>query len=306
MIFTDYYKILGLTKTALPKEIKSAYRKLARKYHPDVNPNDLDAKKKFQEINEANEVLTDPVKRKKYDQYGKDWQQSGEYNPGGRSQRQSSEYQGSRRAGAPSGEDFSDFFESMFGNAGGARGGRQPRFKGDDIHAQLHLELIDASVTHKETVAVNGKNLRITIPAGIENGQAIKISGHGSPGINGGPSGDLFITFNISNHPAITRKGINLYRSIDLDLFTAILGGEIMIDTLNGKVKLRVKPETQNGTRIKLKGKGFPIYKEENQFGDFFITYSVKIPTNITNRQRELFSEISELQTVGEPETVKI
>ena len=144
-------------------------------------------------------------------------------------------------------------------------------------------------------LTVNGKNIRITIPAGIENGQTIKIAGHGGPGINGGPNGDLYITFLIANHPKFKRLGNNLYTTVDLDLYTAVLGGEITIDTLNGKVKLKVKPETQNGSKIKLKGKGFPVYKEKGQFGDLYITYSIVIPTNLTEKQKELFTELSKL-----------
>jgi curved DNA-binding protein len=152
---------------------------------------------------------------------------------------------------------------------------------------------MDASKTQKQTLTVNGKNIRITIPAGIENGQTIKIAGHGGPGINGGPNGDLFITFSIANDPQIKRLGNHLYTTVDLDLYTAVLGGEITIDTLSGKVKLKVAPETQNGSKIKLKGKGFPVYKNEGQFGDLFVTYNIKIPKNLTDKQKELFTELS-------------
>ena len=256
MDFVDYYKILGIDKTATPKDIKSAYRKLARKYHPDLNPNDKDAKKNFQQINEANEVLSDPEKRKKYDQYGKDWQHAEEFEKANQYQQQSSNSRGARFSGAQSEGDFSDFFESMFGGAAGAGRSRQVKFRGEDFNAELHLDLIDAYKTHKQTLTVNGKNIRITIPAGIENGQTIKIAGHGGQGINGGPNGDLYITFSIANHSKFKRLGNDLYTTVDLDLYTAVLGGEITIDTLNGKVKLKVKPETQNGSKIKLKGKG--------------------------------------------------
>ncbi len=293
MNFIDYYNILGIDKTATPAEIKNVYRKLARKYHPDLNPNDKDAKKKFQEINEANEVLSDPEKRKKYDQYGKDWQHAEEYEKAKQYQEKSSNSSGQRYSGTQFQGDFSDFFESLFGGAASAGRSRQMKFRGDDYNAELHLDLLDAYKTHKQTLTVNGKNIRITIPAGIENGQTIKISGHGGPGINGGPNGDLYITFSIANHPNIKRLGNNLYTTAELDLYTAILGGEITMDTLNGKVKLKVKPETQNGSKIKLKGKGFPMYKKEGHFGDLYITYSIKIPTNITAKQKALFTELS-------------
>jgi curved DNA-binding protein len=295
MDFVDYYKLLGIDKTATPKEIKNAYRKLARKFHPDLNPNDKDAKRNFQQINEANEVLSDPEKRKKYDQYGKEWQHSEQFEKQKQYQRQSSDSRGSRyTSGSQSEGDFSDFFESMFGGAAGAGRGRQVKYRGEDYNAELHLELIDAYKTHKQTLTVNGKKIRITIPAGIENGQTIKIAGHGGQGVNGGPDGDLYIAFSIANHSRFKRLGNDLYTSIDLDLYSAVLGGEITIDTLDGKVKLKVKPETQNGTKVKLKDKGFPVYKNEGQFGDLLITYSVKIPTNLTERQRKLFTQLSE------------
>jgi curved DNA-binding protein len=295
MNFLDYYKILGIEKTATPEDVKRAYRKLARKYHPDLNPNNKDAKKNFQEINEANEVLSDPEKRKKYDQYGKDWKHAEEFEKAKQYQEQSSNNQRQSYSGAQSEGDFSDFFESMFGRSQGAGRSRQVRFRGEDYNAELHLDLIDAFKTHKQTLSVNRKNIRITIPAGIENGQTIKIAGHGGQGVNGGPDGDLYITFSIANHPEIKRLGNDLYTTVYLDLYTAVLGGEIAIVTLSGKVKLKVKPETQNGSKVKLKGKGFPVYKNEGHFGDLYVTYSIKIPTNLSDKQKELFTELSEL-----------
>lgn len=294
MNFVDYYKILGIDKSASPKDVRNAYRKLARKYHPDLNPNNQDAKTNFQQINEANEVLSDPEKRKKYDQYGKDWQHADEFEKQKQQQSQSS---GSRNAGGFSGGqsagDFSDFFESMFGGAGsGAGRGRQAKYRGDDYTTDIHLDLIDAYKTHKQTLTVNGNNIRITIPAGVENGQIIKIPGHGGAGTNGGPNGDLYISFIVANHSSIKRLGNNLYATVDLDIYTAVLGGEIILDTLDGKVKLKVKPETQNGTKVNLKGKGFPIYKNEGQFGDLQVTYAVKVPTNLTDKQKALFEEL--------------
>jgi curved DNA-binding protein len=293
MTFVDYYKILGIDKSATPTDIKNAYRKLARKHHPDLNPNDKDAKKNFQQINEANEVLGDPEKRKKYDQYGKDWQHAEEFEKAKQYQQQSSNSRGTRFSGSQSDSDFSDFFESMFGGAASAGRNLQVKFRGEDYNAELHLELIDAYKTHKQTLTVNGNKIRITIPAGIENGQTIKIAGHGGQGINGGPNGDLYITFSIANHSNFKRLENNLYTTVDLDLYTAVLGGEITLETLSGKVKLKVKPETQNGSKVKLKDKGFPVYKKEGQFGDLYVTYAVKIPTNLTDKQKALFTELS-------------
>jgi curved DNA-binding protein len=295
MAFVDYYKILGVEKNATLKDIKAAYRKLARKYHPDLHPDDKDAKKNFQMINEAHEVLSDPEKRKKYDEYGQDWKHADEFNNAKQYQEQYSNQNSSGYSGAQTQGDFSDFFESLFGGSPGAGRRRQMKYRGEDYNAELHLDLLDAYKTHKQTLTVNGKNIRITIPAGIENGQTIKIAGHGAPGINGGPNGDLYITFSVANHPDVKRLGDNLYMTVDLDLYTALLGGEITIDTLDGKVKLKVKPETHNGTKVKLKGKGFPVYKGEGQFGDLYVTYALKIPTNLTEKQKALFTELSKL-----------
>ena len=294
MDFVDYYKVLGVDKNAGESEIKKAYRKLARQFHPDLNPNDKEANKKFQQINEANEVLSDPEKRQKYDKYGKDWQHGQEFEQARQSQSRqqysSSDYGFTGDQGET---DFSEFFSSMFGGSAGGQKGRQTKFRGEDYNAELHLTLTDAYITHKQTLTVNGKKIRITIPAGVENGQVIKLKGHGGPGINEGPNGDLYITFVVEEHPVFKRLGNDLYTTVDIDLYTAVLGGEVTLETLSGKVKLKVSPETQNGTKIRLKGKGFPIYKDEGQFGDQYITYSVKIPTNLTEKQKELFRELS-------------
>jgi curved DNA-binding protein len=292
MTYVDYYKVLGIDKTATPKDIRNAYRKLARKYHPDLNPNNQDAKARFQQINEANEVLSDPEKRKKYDQYGENWQHADEFEKQKQQQEQSYGSGGAGYSGGQTEGDFSDFFASMFGGGSRTGGGRQVKYRGEDYSTEIHLELLDAFKTHKQTLSVNGKNIRITIPAGVENGQTIKITGHGGPGTNGGPDGDLYITFTVTNHPKIKRLGTDLFTMVDLDLYTAVLGGEITIDTLDGKVKLKIKPETQNGTRVNLKGKGFPVYKNEGQFGNLQITFSIKIPTNLTEKQKKLFEEI--------------
>jgi len=298
MEFIDYYKILGIEKNATDEDVKKAYRRLARKLHPDLNPNDKEAHAKFQQVNEANEVLSDPEKRKKYDKYGKDWEHGEEYEKarqahGSRSQPGTD---GSRFSESYEGGDFSDFFASMFGGSSGSGNrGRQAKFRGQDYNAELHLNLKDAYHTHQQTLAVDGKNIRITIPAGIENGQVIKLKGHGGKGINGGPDGDLYITFQIAADTQFKRMGNDIYTTAELDLYTAVLGGEIMIDTLSGKVKLKVKPETQNGTKTRLKDKGFPVYKKEGHYGDLYITYTVKIPTNLTEKQKELFTELSKL-----------
>jgi curved DNA-binding protein len=188
MEFVDYYKILGLEKNASESDIKKAYRKLARKFHPDLNPNDKQANKKFQQINEANEVLSDPEKRQKYDKYGKDWQHADEFEKARQSQSRQQYSSGDYGfSGGQDETDFSEFFSSMFGGAGGGRGGSQAKFRGEDYNAELHLSLSHAYITHKQTLTVNGRQIRITIPAGVENGQVIKLKGHGGAGVNGGP-----------------------------------------------------------------------------------------------------------------------
>ena len=293
MEFIDYYKILGIDKGASEEDIKKAYRKLARKLHPDLNPNDKEAHQKFQQINEANEVLSDPEKRKKYDTYGKDWQHADQFEQQKRSRQQQQNAGGQQFYENAEGGDFSSFFDSMFGGTGSSR---QTKFRGQDYNAELKLNLTDAMLTHQQTLTVNSKNIRITIPAGIENGQVIKLKGYGAPGVNGGPAGDLYITFSIALHPQFKRSGNDLFTTTKIDLYTALLGGDTTIETLNGKVKLAVKPETQPGTRIRLKGKGFPVYKKEGAFGDLYITYEVALPVNLTEEQKRLFTELSNLK----------
>lgn len=298
MDYIDYYKILELKKDASTEDIKKAYRKLARKHHPDLNPNNAEANKKFQQINEANEVLSDPEKRKKYDKYGKDWQHADQLDA---QQEQQRRYQSQNSNGGYSsygggfdGGNFSDFFSSMFGGAGSRSSGRSP-FKGQDYNANLALQLIDAYTTHKQTLTVNGKQVRITIPAGVENGQKIKLSGYGAPGVNNGPPGDLYITFDIAEDAKFKRKGNDIYLQEEIDLYTAILGGEKIVETLNGKVKLKIPAETQPDTTLRLKGKGFPVYKKENHFGDLYVKWQVKLPTNLNAAQKDLFEKLSKL-----------
>lgn len=299
MEFIDYYKILGLNKNASSDDIKKAYRKLARKYHPDLNPNNDTAKKQFQQINEANEVLSDPEKRKKYDQYGKDWKHADEFEKAHQQQKKQNYSQGNKEYFAHDfeGSGFSDFFESLFGNTNKFRTQNQStQFKGDDYKATLQLNLTDILTTQKQTLELGGKKIRLTIPAGVEDGQTIKIKGYGAEGYNGGPKGDLYITFHIVNNTDFKRVGNNLYKKIDVDLYKAILGGSIQIDTLTGKVKLNVSSGTQNGTKIKLKGKGMPSYKKENSYGDLYITYNIIIPKNLSNKEKELFTELSKMK----------
>lgn len=301
MEFIDYYKILGVAKDATPDDIKKAYRKLARKLHPDLNPNDAEAQRKFQQLNEANEVLSDPEKRKKYDQYGKDWQHADQFEQARQQQQQQRRRPSSSQSAEGFPEDFdadgfSDFFASMFGQgAGGSR--RQAVFRGQDYQAELHLSLLDAYTTHKQTLTIDGKTIRLTVQAGVENGQKIKLANYGAPGVNGGPNGDLYITFVIADDIRYRRKGNDLYVTETIDLYTAVLGGEKVIETLSGKVKLTVPAGTQPGGTVRLKGKGFPVYKADGTFGDLYVQWQVQIPTALTDEQKTLFLQLATLKT---------
>ena len=331
----DYYEVLGVNKSATDAEIKKAYRKLAKKYHPDMNKDDPRAEELFKEVTEAYEVLSDKEKRKLYDQFGhaafdEGAGQGGAYGAGSQGfgsgaggfggfgsrgfggfggagfggsgagfgtdgggtywySSDGQEFSGSNAGG------FSDFFEQMFGHRTRGGGGANAGFRGQDYHADLNLSLREAAKTHKQILTVNGKQVRITIPAGVANGQVIKLKGYGGEGINGGPAGDLYITFVIPDDSVFKRLGDDLYVDVTVDLYTALLGGDQLVDTLDGQVKLKVKPETQNGTKVRLKGKGFPVYKKEGQFGDLIVTYSVKLPTNLTEQQKEMFRKIQSM-----------
>jgi curved DNA-binding protein len=298
MEFIDYYKVLEVDKKATEEEIKKAYRKLARKYHPDVNPNNPEALKKFKEINEANEVLSNPENRKKYDKHGKDWKHADELD---KQQQQRQQYSGGGQQGGFGGfedNNYSDFFSSMFGGGRAGNSRSQAKYRGQDYNAELELDLKEVYSTHKHTIVVNGKNVRFTIPAGLKNEQVLRIIGHGGEGVNGGPNGDLLIKFIIKNQTKFKRDNDNLHTNVDLNLYTAVLGGNISVDTFDGsKVTLKVNPETKNGTKVKLKGKGFPVYKKDGEFGDLYITYNIVLPANLTEREKELFTELSKLRT---------
>jgi len=304
--YIDYYKTLGLSKGASQDDIRKAYRKLAREHHPDVNPGNEAAVRKFQQINEANEVLGDPDKRKKYDQYGKDWEHAEAFEKmkaqGGGQPFGQYTYAG----GSPEGMDeggFSDFFQSLFGGGrfqgfggGMGGGGRQRAFKGQDITANLELTLEDAYQTHKRTIEVNGKQIRITIPAGVEDGQTIRLRGHGQPGAQGGPAGDLLLTFRFDPDDDVERLKEDLYVHAHVDLFTALLGGDLEIKTFSGPLRLKVKPGTQNGSKLRLKGKGYPVYKQEGSFGDLYVELLVDLPTQLSEAEHKLVQEWAQLR----------
>ena len=306
--YKDYYKALGIEKTATAEQIKKAYRKLARQHHPDVNPSDQDAERKFKEINEANEVLSDPGKRKKYDQFGADWQRY-QQQPGGGAGRSGSpgggfdwgQYTQEQGGGGGNsfgeGEDFSDFFDSLFGNMGGGRAGGSGRpVVGPDYQAELELSLEEAYQGGPRTITVQGRNLRLTIQPGVYDGQTIRLRDQGGPGRQGGPNGSLLISFRIRPDARYARTGNDLTQDVPVSIYKALLGGEQTVETLSGSVKIKLKPETANGTRLRLRGKGFPMYKQADQFGDLYLRLTLVLPQQLTEVENELFQQLAALR----------
>lgn len=304
MEYKDYYKILEVDKKASKEEIKKQYKKLARKYHPDVNPGNKEAEEKFKAINEAHEVLSDEEKRQKYDTLGADWQryqqtgnrtggfdwsqyaQGGSSGGGGRYTYQSDE----------EGSDFSDFFSSIFGGMGGGSRRSSMRAKGQDYSAELTVFLEEAFHGVKKTFTLNDKNLRINIKPGVEDGQVIRLKGNGGPGRNGSEPGDLYITLRVPPDPRFTRQGNDLYLDASVPVYRAALGGDILVDTLDGQLKLKIKPETKNGTLLRLKGKGFPVYNQPGQAGDLYVKVILQLPEGLTDKEKELFKQLAQLR----------
>ncbi|WP_317241058.1 MULTISPECIES: J domain-containing protein [Hymenobacter] len=301
--YKDYYKILELDKSATKEQIRKQYRKLARKYHPDVNPNNPDAERKFKEVNEANEVLSDDDKRAKYDRLGADWQryeQAGAGRGAGgfdwSQYAQGGGFGGYEAQGDPfGGADFSDFFSSMFGGMGGSQGGSARPRAGQDYQAELEMALEDAYQGGARTLNVNDKKLRISIHPGVEDGQIIRLRDQGAPGRNGGPSGSLYITIRLRPDARYTRTGNDLTMDVPISIYKALLGGEQVVETLSGPVKINIKPETQNGTRLRLRGKGFPVYRQEGQYGDLYLRLTLTLPQNLTEQEKDLFRQLAAL-----------
>lgn len=298
MAFIDYYKVLGVDNNATQSEIKKAYHKLTKIYHPDKNENSAEANERYQEINEAYHVLNDPEKRKKYDTYGEHWRNADEFEAQRREYRSSDggfDFGGfggfgdfSHGSGNSSG--FSDFFEELFGGIA-FRSGRER--KGEDIQATMSIPLRDAATTHKQTFSINGESIRITVPAGIADGQKIRLKGRGNASMGNGERGDLYITFRIEPDPTFTRRGNDLYVTVKSDMYTMILGGDIVLPTLRGNVKMSIRPGTQPDSTLRLRGKGFPVYKKEGSFGDLFVTLKVELPS-LNEKQKEMLRRIKE------------
>jgi curved DNA-binding protein len=317
MEYKDYYKILGVKKDASEKEIKKAFRRLARQYHPDVNPDDSQAEERFKEINEAHEVLSDPEKRKKYDQLGADWQRWqqrggrpgdfdwGQWTAGRPGERVHVRY------GTPEdledlfggGSPFSDFFSQIFGGMGGgpSSGGFQYEMRpqrGRDYEQPVEITLHEAYHGATRILQMNGQRLEIRIPAGAKTGTRVRMSGQGASGVGGAPAGDLYLRVSVVPDPRFERKGDDLHTTVTADLFTLVLGGEIRVPTLTGEVALRVPPGTQNGRTFRLRGKGMPHLRHPDQNGDLYAKVEVRLPTDLSPEQRELFEQLRGLKDV--------
>jgi len=318
MEYKDYYKILGVDKNASEKEIKSAYRRLARKYHPDVNQGDAKAEERFKEINEAHEVLSDKEKRSKYDRLGADWQRfqqtggrPGDFDwgrwttgrPGGVHVRYGTPEDLQDLFGGDS--PFSDFFSQIFGGMGGGMGGSprgsgyrqqiQPQ-RGQNYEQPVEITLQEAYNGTTRILQKEGQRLEVKIPAGARTGTRVRMSGHGGQGAAGGQAGDLYLRVKVLPDPRFERKGTNLHTTVQADLYTLVLGGEVRVPTMTGSVVLTVPAGTQSGRTFRLRGKGMPHLRQPDQHGDIYAKVEVRLPNQLTPRQRELFEELRKLE----------
>jgi len=304
MEYKDYYKILGVDKSATKDEIKKAYRKLAKEYHPDKTKGDKGLEEKFKAVSEAYQVLSNDENRKKYDQLGANWKQA-QQQPGGDAGFDYSQFYG--QAGGQRGrhqtfqgdpEAFSEFFNNIFGGGAGGFGGQSRggarKMKGQDFAADMEITLEEAYHGCSRILQLDNQKLRISTKPGTRDGQKIKLKGKGSPGINGGPNGDLYITIHVPKHPVFKRKENDLYSTLTLDVYTAVLGGSFQVPTLNGNVTMKIPKGTQGGKKLRLKGKGMPVYGQTDQFGDLYVTIQIKIPTNLSTEEEKLFKELKE------------
>ncbi|MEE4198713.1 MAG: J domain-containing protein [Bacteroidales bacterium] len=308
MDYKDYYKILGVSKDASTEDIKKAYRKLAVKYHPDKNPDNRDAEARFKEISEAYEVLRDPEKRKKYDQLGSNWNQFQDAGTGGFD---FSSFGGSRRGKSRSyfsgnmndlfgdtGSGFSDFFNAFFGEFDRSPGGfrqQAQRVKGEDIRSELTLSLPEAYHGTSRLLNVNGQRIKINIKPGAYNGQELRVQGKGGKGRNGAANGDIYLTIKVQPQKNYTLNGNNLILKTEVDLYTAVLGGKLNINTLSGKLNINIPKGAQNGTKLRVKGKGMPVYGKSGTYGDLFLQLNILIPTNLSKKEEELFRQLMKM-----------
>lgn len=307
MTYKDYYKILGVANTATQDEIKKAYRKLANKYHPDKTRGDKAAEEKFKDINEANGILSNPEKRKKYDQFGADWKQYEDtgQQPGGFDW---SKYTGGRggKERTMSQEEFSamfgdeglgNIFETIFGQPGGGRGGRRSRArKGEDLEAETTLTLEEAFHGSTRLLKIHDQTIKVTLKPGIADEQVLRVAGKGGRGSNGGSHGDLYITVRIAPHSEFQRRGNDLYCERQVSLYTAMLGGKARIKTMKGSVDVDITRETPNGKVLRLLGLGMPVYGTKNEFGNMYVTVMIQLPDHLTEQEIELFRKLSTLR----------
>ena len=286
---SDYYSILGLKKTATDDEIKKAYRKLAVKLHPDKNPGNKTAEERFKEVNEAYSVLSDPESRKKYDRYGENWNKVDESQQAGGARYSQQPGGAYSYEGDPSffggGGDYSDIFENLFGGGAGRKTKSGPRGRGQDIQAEMAITLEEAFEGASKTFEINGQKIRIQLKPGAYQGLTIKLAGKGSPGRNGSPAGDLFITLSILPHRLYEREGDQLKQVVTIDLFTALLGGETQVQTLSGTLKIKIPAGTQYGKVLRLKGKGMPVYNIPGQAGDLLLEIRFALPDDLNEEE---------------------
>ena len=312
MEYKDYYKVLGVEKNATQAEIKNSFRKLAKKYHPDKTKGDKAAEQKFKEVNEANEVLSDPGKRKKYDQLGDQWkyyQQSGG---------QGQDFDWSRFSNMGDGgqtfrysgnindlfgeSGYSDFFDMLFGQGIGGQqrrrtaGKRTQVMKGQDYEAEVRITLEEAYKGTTREFDVDNQSIRLKIKPGIEDGQILKIPGKGSSGYDGGQAGDLLINIRVLKHPVFDRQGDDLYADLNVDIYTAILGGKAEFKTLKGSVKVNIPKGTENGKILRLQNMGMPKYNKPSEFGNLYLKINIQIPKNLTQKEVNLYKQLQKLR----------
>jgi curved DNA-binding protein len=306
MEYKDYYEVLGVPKDADEKAIKSAYRKLARKYHPDVNPNKAEAESRFKEINEAYEVLSDKDKRQKYDQFGSDWQraqqagQAGDFDwsryqagpgQGGRTRYTTEDLQDLFGEGAP----FSDFFTHLFG-AEGVQADPRRATRGRDIEQAVTVTLAQAfKGTALRLKHPGGPTIEVKIPPGVETGTRMRVKGQGMAGRRG-QAGDLWLVIAVEDDPRFVRKGNDLHTRVQVPLYTAVLGGDVTVPLLEGKARLKIPAETQPGNELRLKGQGMPVYGDTGTRGDLYVAIEVRLPSKLTEKERALFRQLAELR----------
>jgi curved DNA-binding protein len=320
MEYKDYYQILGVSRGASEKDIKRAYRRLARQFHPDVNPGDKRAEERFKEINEAYEVLGDPEKRATYDRLGSSWQQWQ------RMGRDPSQFDWSQWfAGAPGGVrvdwsgdlgdifggagtgTFSDFFRAIFGDMGGIgrtgtaedlfrRTTGQRAMRGQDKQVSVEITLEEAFRGATRALERDGRRIRVRIPPGARDGSKVRMAGQGGPGHGGGPPGDLYLQITVKPHPLFRCEGDNLRCDMNVDLYTAVLGGRVQLTTLNGDVSLKIPPGTNSGKTFRLRGKGMPNPRNPQRHGDLLATVQIQVPRRLSSREREMFEELARLR----------